>query len=639
MGALAALAVGVMFFLPARGGYDNNHDFLCLGQEFFTSRPGILLTFKEVSPLFTDGISDYASGKSIFAVLWKNRLLPVFSLFLFFTGLRRLGAGILVSAVSAAFFFLNFLSLLNASSFSTTSNIFIMLLCLLSIFDAYASKEGPGVYGTAWIASSLVLVIGARIEFLPACLLLIAGLIAVKAARGNRFFLKPANLAVIAAGVLLAAAWARHTLNPSPVRQVGGDIQPLFNLLYQLGARNLGTMTGWAPHLQGIRKLIDHSIPPACYALCAALFLFIAAGIAAGCLADRESCRRRLGALALLSAWAGYFSVIFQPLDFYPLHFMRHQLYFFLPFAFLFAAGLDGFERAAGARAKGFFTALCVLAAAHYAVLNARAAVGFNRELRTNDRELEFLMQARREWPPDALAVYPVRSRANTRADVVRKYFPLMPDCDRGAGQKLLKYVSPENLVFRDSGAGPLRQAPLLPGPPGSAWKAVDFKHSFYTAIEGSVTETTEPLPVTAGFFSLDVSGRDAAFLKTMDGACAFDAGNYSEAALQFGRAAAADPSCLNCKYFLALSYAAEKKKTAAAAELAKIEKLSGAKVPPEHRALIEALARGETAAAAGLARELGGKDTEFFFRKNFPRAIEELGTVRQYRPEAPPKR
>jgi len=79
--ALAAVAVpaaAMAFFLPPRAGYDNNHDFLCLGSDFFTTRPRMLLYFKEVSPLFTDAVSDLLSNYSLAGVLWKNRALRSF---------------------------------------------------------------------------------------------------------------------------------------------------------------------------------------------------------------------------------------------------------------------------------------------------------------------------------------------------------------------------------------------------------------------------------------------------------------------------------------------------------------------------------------------------------------------------------
>ncbi|MDP2865821.1 MAG: hypothetical protein Q8O90_06235, partial [Elusimicrobiota bacterium] len=133
--AIAVPAAIAAFLLPPRGGYDNNHDYLSLGTTFFTARPVVFPLFKEYSPLFTDGLADLLSGFSLRAVLWKNRLLPVLSLFIFFAGLRRLGAGLAASAGAAALLFLNFLSPLNASSFSTTSsNMFIWLLSLLALF-------------------------------------------------------------------------------------------------------------------------------------------------------------------------------------------------------------------------------------------------------------------------------------------------------------------------------------------------------------------------------------------------------------------------------------------------------------------------------------------------------------------------
>lgn len=629
---ISGLAVALTVFLPVRGGYDNNHDFMCLGERFFTYSPGRMLMFKEVSPLFTDGISDFLTGNSLSAVLWKNRLLQVFSIFVFFSGLRRLGASMPVAAASTVFLFLNFLSPLNASSFSTTSsNMLIWMISLLAIFDAFAAP-GPGAAGAAWIMSSLVLVISARIEFLPVNLLLLAGLAAGKILGGNRFFLRPGNIAVIATGAFPAAAWAFHSLAQNPANQVAGNIHPLINFFYQLGSRNLEVIAGFGLKLQGPGKVVNNAFSAASTALCIAFILLALSGIAAGCLAERKGAKARLAALALLALWAAYFSTIFQPMDFYPLHFMRHQLYFFVPFAYLFALGLDGFERAAVAGGKSVFAAFCLVALTSYAALNAKAALGFNRELRTNDRELDFLMKAQREWPAQAFAVHPVRNRSNSRAEMIKKYFPAMPDCRSAAEGALLKYASPEPEIFTDSEPGLLDQAPLPAGPPEAAWKAISFKHSFYTAFFGRVEETVEPIPLTIGFFRFGKTGRDRAFLETANGVCDLALGNSRKAAVKFGRAVAADPACLNCRYFLSLSYAAQGKEGAARAELAKTEKLSRAKVPAPHRALVEDLARGETDKAAESAREISHKNPDFFFRRNFSQAIQDLG--RKRRPE-----
>ena len=625
LGAIAVLAAALAAALPARGGYDNNHDFMCLGREFFSLHPGILLTFKETSPLFTDSVSDFLSGNSLAALLWKNRLLPVLSLFVFFTGLRRAGAGLTAAGAASAFFFLNFLSPLNASAFSTTSsNIFIWLTSLTAIIDAYKyAAAGPA--SLAWIISSLVLVTGTRIEFLPASLLILAGFSAAKALKGDKFFLRPANAAVLVLGALLAGAWTIHALTPSPAHQLGSGQNPVRTMFYQLGKRNFGVIAGIKPGSPGLAKKVDSALSPAGTALCLALFLFAACGAAAGAAAERGGARERAALLAVLLLWITYFSFIFQPMDFYPLHFMRHQLYFFVPFVFLFALGMDGFERAAGPRWQRPFTALCLAALALYAALNAKAALSYNGDLRTNDRELQFLLEAQRQWPTRAVAVLPVRNRNNTRTDVLRKYFPFMPDCGRDPGLELFKYVSPEHQVFRDARAPLLEQAPLTSGPAGSSWMAETFPHAYYTAFSGRITETTEPVPVTIGFFRMQDSGRDKAYLDTLDGVCAFDEGDYNKAAAKFALAAAADPSCLNCRYFLAISQAGAGRKAAAENELAAIERISGKELPEQQRALVRTLAAGDPEGAADIARSLSGEGSDLFFGRNFAGRIQEL--------------
>ncbi len=624
MAAVAALAVGLSALLPARGGYDNNHDFLYLGQEFFTRRPGSMLMFKEVSPLFTDAVSDLLSGYSLLAILWKNRLLQVFSIFVFFTGLRRLGAGLAAAAAATAFLFLNFLSPLNASSFSTTSaNLFIWLTSLLAIVNAWAAAEA-GPAALAWIMSSLVLVISARIEFLPANLLLLGGLAAAKIYSGDRSLLKPLNLAVLAAWAVPVSAWAVHSLSFNPAQQVSGSIHPLGNLLYQLVSRNLGIIAGLSPAVSAANGSLDLSSPPAGAALCLALMAAAAAGVAAGCLADKNRAWVRAGTFAALALWICYFSVIFQPMDFYPLHFMRHQLYFFLPFTLLFALALDGAERAAGSvrGGKRYFAAFCLGAAAVYFALNARTALAYNGELRTNDRELEFLAGAQRAWPRGCVMAPPVYSRSDSRADLVNKYFPRLPNCADNAGRCLMKYVSPQPFIFSDSETLPLEQAALAAGPPSSAWKTASFRHLPYTFFSGRVTETREPVLLTIGFYRLEEKGRDRAYLESVAGACAADSGNMGEAAKKFGLAAEADPSCLKCRYMLALSRAARKEGAAALKELAGAEKLHGAALPPEYRALVSDLAAGDKEKALIPFREISGKNPEFFFRKNFSRGL-----------------
>lgn len=632
--ALAAIAVPAAvaaFLLPPRGGYDNNHDFLCLGTTFFTRRPLVFPLFKEYSPLFTDGLADALSGYSLRALLWKNRLLPVLSLFVLFTGLRRLGAGLAASAGASALLFLNFLTPLNASSFSTTSaNMLIWLLSLLALFDAHASPRLTA-RNLLWILSSAILVISARFEFLPASLLLLAGLLVSKPAAERKLLFKPLNLLIVLCGAGLLAVWAARALSVSPEKQLPAGFSPVRQLVYQLGERNLAV--GFGASAPAAENPGLPAVPDPGGAAAALCLLFLSASLGGALLAGGEKAKRNRAYGALLLLWLAYFSVIFGPPDQYPLQFMRHQLYFFLPCALLFALGLDGFESAAKRLAppllKLFYT-LLALALAVYAALNIRAALALNGELRTNDRELAFLMEAQRGWEPGRLVVHPKLSREDSRTALLAKYFPLMDNCAAGSGQRLLKYVSPEEVIFTDPAPRPLAQKPLLPGTEGEAWRSVSFRHAFYTVLNAPPgpsgarrLETTRPVPLTLGFFEPEYSGRDKAYLASAAGACAFRYGDHAGAGLKFTEAVKEDPSCLNCKYFLALSKAALGRGREAAGLLGEIDKASPGELTPAQLALVRDLADGKTAGARARARELLDEDPYFFLGEDLAAGIQ----------------
>lgn len=511
LAAVAAPAVLAACLLPPRGGYDNDHDFLCLGTTFFTGRPLVFPLFKEYSPLFTDGLADALSGCSLRAVLWKNRLLPVLSLFVFFTGLRRLGAGLAAAAGASALLFLNFLSPLTASSFSTTpANMLIWLLSLSALFDAHA---GPRLTprNLLWILSSTVLVISARFEFLPVNLLLLSAVLAAKPREGRKALLRPAGLLITALGACLLALWAARALSAHPETMLRDLSSPVQHFLSQLGGRNLGLVAGVslpAPENPG-----PQTAPLVGGAAAAACWLFLLASLAGallGGLAEREKAGRYAVFGGLLLAWLLYFSMIFSSEDHYPLHFMRHQLYFFLPCAYLSALGLEGLDGAAKrlpAAGRKLFRVLLGLFLAAYGTLNARTAFGLNGELRTNDRELAFLMEAGSAWEPGCLAVYPAAAQSDPRTALIKKYFPVPDESGGTADRCLLKYTSPWPAIFAD----PDQEAPPLPGTEGGAWRSVSFKHAFYTILTRSSgtgdayrLETAAPLPLTIGFYRLD---------------------------------------------------------------------------------------------------------------------------------------
>ena len=619
--ALAAVALPAAllpFLLPPRGGYDNEHDFECLGTVFFTLKPRLSLFFKEYSPLFTDGVTDLLSGRSLEAILWKNRLLPALSACALFGALRRLGASLAVAAAGTALLFLNFLSLLNASAFSTTSSImFVWTLSLLALADAHAAPE-PGAWRLAWTLSTTALVAGARFEFLPVNFLLLAAVIAAKPPEQRRALLRPARLLLLLAGACLLAAWISRSAALDPARQLVGAFGPARNLASELGSRNLSVLAGLRPaypppggNMAPRPAAADHAL--------AWLFVLACAACAFAAPARRRS---NLLLAAPLLAWALYFSAIFWTPDFYPLHFMRHQLYFFTPFALLAALGLHGLEGAAARRpsaARAFPWLLAALTAA-YAGLNARAALSYNGELRTNDRELAFLAGARRDWPAGCAAVYPRYSRLTTRDTVIAKYFPGLPERGGTAPGCLLKYASPESFVFTDPAPPKLAQAPLLPGP-APAWREAAFPHAFYTVFRAGRgapprIETTAPVPLRIGFYPPG-SPRDRAYLLASAGLRAFGACDRDGAGSLLRAAAKEDPACLNCAYFAALGEAWRGRGREAGAALDRLRNESPGGLADAHLALAASLLAGDASAEAAVS-DIETADPGFFLGARF---------------------
>ena len=495
-----AVMLSALFISP-RSGYDNEHDLRMLGVNFFSDAHG-LMHFKEISPLFTDWVSDAISGYSLNALLWKNRFLQGMSVFIFFLGLRRLGAGLTVALTAAAFFGLNFLTLLNASTFSSApANMFIWQISLLALAEAFAARE-LGAGGLLWIMCSLVLVTCARYEFLPVNLLILLVLLMCKQRSGFPVW-RPVNLVIFGFFTVMLTAWAflLSKIGPSPVRQLGSISSPVKNFLIQLGERNFGAVSG-------------HGELSAVLFVMACLVMAVAGrhvkgpgprpqGKTAAAGAEKSGLAATLIALGILAVWMGYFSCIYKPMDEYPLHFMRHQFYYFVPFAYLFALGLSGLDDAwlTLRPNRRFFPVLCGFFGVVYGVLNLRAAVRLNPELRTNDREIAFLASAREFWPKDAeLILYPSDDPMDS---VLRKYFPVLDAAKMSDTNKFFVYKSARGQVFSLKKSAELRDEQHSSGVPDAGglapWRESSFAHRFYTV--WSDVETREQRRVVIGFY------------------------------------------------------------------------------------------------------------------------------------------
>lgn len=535
----AAFVCGQVFFagVSPRGGYDNEHDFQYLGAEFFRPAPaGSAFYGKEVSPLLLDGLGDAVSGYSLAAVPARNKLLLFLAAVLLFACLRRCGLGLSASFFGFAVFYFDFLAALNGNTFSTTpGNLFYLCSAL---YAAASFDDGRrGLAGLAWALCALFLVVAGRYELaiLPGMLLAVSlarpggALRALLLAPGSR----SSSLLALGGAAALCCAWlyfvVGHTNYNGP--SAAEFLRPAAHFTYQLWERNLAVFS---------------PIPAAgAWLLTAGCFVLVFAR------ALRAGDRRRLFYAGLVLAWAFYVAEIFMPLDLFPLHFMRHQLYFFLPFAFLAAFA---WEAAWGGRLVRLKWALLAGFCAVYLGANASAALSLEGERRSNDLEWSLLLKGSRDWPRGCALAYGPQDH---RRGVLKKYFPLLwGDCAQPVPACVLKYVPVHCQVFGGPEGGRPEGCTALWLPPPSGVKPLAeaaFSHRFYTIFSDS--ETRLPVPVRAGFYP--ASGpADRALLLNAEGLCSLKGGAPAAAAGKFRAALSLDPSCGDCELNLAASLA-----------------------------------------------------------------------------------
>jgi len=578
----AAFAAAQFAFsgLPPRGGYDNEHDLQYAGARLL-SPPAVPLAFagKEVSPLLLTGLGDLLSGSSLAAVPAWNRLLLFAAAVLLFAFLRRCGLGAPAAAFGFAAFYFNFLSGLNGAAFTTTAAN--LVFACAALYAAACADEGRrGAAGLAAALCALFLVWAGRYELAaPPALLLGASALrpggGVRALLGGR---RAAALGLFAAAAALCAAWywlvvARTAYNgPAPGRLLGAA----GHFLYQFWDKNLGLLL---PLPRG-----------AAWALAGGA---AALALARPLLARDGAAAWRAG--ALLGACA-VFSAVYMPIDLYPLHFMRHQLYFFLPFACL---GAFAWRAAWGARAPRLQWAALAVFSAFYLLANSAVAASFNGETRTNDREWAVLLKAAAAWPEGCALTY---GQYDHRREVLKKYFPLLSgDGGRPVPACVYKYIPPHCQVFSGPEAGRPRDCvpPWLPEPGGEALVQASFPHAFYTIFDG--LERRDTAPVTLGFYRA-AAPADRALLLRGEGLRALRGGDHAAAEREFSAALALDPACGLCAADLAASLALRRAPGAAAA----LRTARAAKDPAGERLLsaLEDAAAGADAAALGKLRE-----------------------------------
>jgi hypothetical protein len=586
---LLLLSFGSWHFLysgvSVRGGYDNLHDYQYAGAEFFDpSTLHITFSGKEVSPLAVDAIGDALSGFSLAAVPAWNGLLMFFSAVLLLACLLTWGLGACASAAGAAVYYFSFLSALNAHTISTTP---ANLCCLLSAVFAASVFElrSRDLKGLLWALCACLLVWTGRYEliFMPAALLILSLAMPGGALRSLLQGRRRAGAAVLLfLFAALCAAWAALALRTEGYNGPGPDeaFRLAEHLRYDLLERNLLLLRfpAWSP-----------------------LLCFPAAALA---WASRKRPARPGPVFFAVCAWALYSACIFSMREIYPLQFMRHHLYFFVPFAALAAFVWDlALPARAGRYAAASWAllgALCVL----YCLANSAAALALQPQARTNDMEWRLLLDASRSWPRGTRLFY---GQHDALGNVLRKYFPVVDDCG-GNSENALKYIQAGCQVFGGPEAGRPYDCsgPWLPAasPAGEAWKEVSFPHRFYTTFYDR--EARPPVPVRIGFYRA-AGAQDRAALLARAGFCALSSGDLSGAETALRSGLALDPSSGDCRLGLGAALVLQGR---SAEGLAQLSRLPRSGLPSDRLKTISAvssLAAGDRAGAlAGLSDTSG---------------------------------
>lgn len=579
---LAAAAFAGWHWLYAgvsvRGGYDNLHDYQYAGAEFFDpARLHITFSGKEVSPLLLDGAGDVLSGFSLAAVPVRNRLLMFASALLLLACLRAWGLGAGASFFGAAAYYFSFLSALNANTVSTApANLFYLLAAVYaaSVFEL----RGRDLKGLLWSLCAVFLVWTSRYElvFMPAALLALSLVLpggALRQLLSGRLRVRAA--ALLALFAVLCAAWTWFCLGPSGYNGPGFEevLRPAAHLRYGLLERNLLLLRfpGWAA--------------------------LLALPAAAAAVLSRRSVQRPRPVLYAVCAWALYSACIFSMAELYPLQFMRHHLYLFVPFA---ALGAFAWELAlpAGPGFPGAVPwALLAVLFALYCRAGAAAALALEPQARTNDLEWRLLLEASRGWPRGTRLLY---GQHDELGNVLRKYFPMVDDCG-GNSENALKYIPASCQVFSGPEAGRPYDCygPWLPAaaPRREAWKELSFDHRFYTTLSGY--ETRRPVPVRIGFYRA-AGAADRAVLAVRAGFCGLASGDLAGAENAFRAGLGLDPANGDCSLGLAAGLALEGR---GGESLLALRSLPRAGLPAEAKALassISLLAAGDRAGALG---------------------------------------
>lgn len=455
------------FTAPVRGGYDNNHDFQSMGNRISNTK--ILFLFKEVSPIFLKSSVDIASNYSLAALLTFNRTLPLLSLFLFYAGLRSIGSGIISSLLASGFLFLNFHLFLNASAFSTTSANFFILISSFTAFSVCFAKQKIVCEDIIWLFSAIIITSMARIETVPALFIMGIGLlyekVKVKVPILNSFSSK--FLSILGTICLMPCLYFqlfRLSENSIKLARINNPFI-VFNM--QMIEENLAILFSTVP-AEAFPKNSNIGL---------GIFIFIPIIICILFYVKNKRNSDRIPALGYLLT-AIYFSIIYCWQDNYPLHFMRHRLFFMIPFAALIPFLLrhinnNFFKIRISRQLKYFFSAFICIS---YFLLNISTAKALDNELRSNDLEWALLLKEQKFIRENYLVI---NDFSSPKADIIKLYFRN----NVSAHNKHLIYIPSDKILLLRANKMQLKY--IFP------FKTIKFKHAFHSNFQNKGNENT----------------------------------------------------------------------------------------------------------------------------------------------------
>lgn len=222
------------------------------------------------------------------------------------------------------------------------------------------------------------------------------------------------NLTIICLGIGICSYCSGNVLSSGWLDGRFSFNSPYENAVFQLSSNNFSMLLG-----ENFTIGNRHPSTQSNIVFNISIFLFLS-----GCLAyirKTTSNNRKTFVISLFAA-ATYLSIIYVQKDCYALQYIRHRLYFFMPFAILCALAAEGFVSMAGKRRKYAVFFLYFFIAA-YALQNARTAIMLNNEQRSDDKMWQFLISAQDKIRDKYNNIVLHESWENSAVGMTKKYF------------------------------------------------------------------------------------------------------------------------------------------------------------------------------------------------------------------------